>query len=471
MISTSVPVKFAPSGQGQVATVHKSKRNSDMPKNQEAATAIPRPLGALEKLFWLTDQNRPTHFAIAAEVGGSTRIEQWQDALDGVCRQLALIWSRIVPDDRGVPFFMPVACGSIPLHVVGNATSEWTAHVAAQLDQPFDTSRAPLLRATLLHGADRSVLILCAHHSVADGLALCFLMRDVLRALAGELVQLSTETAPIEHLLGGRRSALAEPAAEATHTARPPMPYRPLDGSTPQVEAVRLTRETTRALRERARAERSTLHGALCAALTAAASTLVPGWLDIPLRVLSPIDVRKRLLNGSEHIGVCVTGIVVDNESSRQDFWSMARSFSDRLEQAKSVEGISARVGMAHDLASPISTVEEAQELFAQSRSAEILLSNLGAVEFRDSYGPLTLHALWGPSVDTGFAMGQTVGALTVGDQLHLLHTAYEPASGLLCGASSFLDAALRENPGRDPKPASTRSAIPLVHANRALQS
>ena len=152
-----------------------------MPLNQAPATAIPRPLGTLEKLFWLADQNRPTHFAIIAEVGGSTRTQQWQDALDRVCRQSALIWSRIVPDQRGAPVFTPVPCGSIPLRVVENAMSEWTAHVAGQLDQPFDASRAPLLRATLLHGADRSVIILCAHHSMADGLALSFLMRDVLR--------------------------------------------------------------------------------------------------------------------------------------------------------------------------------------------------------------------------------------------------------------------------------------------------
>src|ERR1700730_12672488 len=82
---------------------------------------------------------------------------------------------------------------------------------------------------------------------------------------------------------------------------------------------------------------------------------------------------------------------------------------------------------MVHDLVAPISTVQQAQEVFAQGFSAEILLTNLGAVEFNDTYGPLTLHALWGPSVHIGFATGQTVGAVTVGDQLHLLHTSYEP--------------------------------------------
>ena len=156
-----------------------------MSLDQTPTTAIPRPLGALEKLFWLSDQNRPTHFAIAAEVGGSTRIEQWQTALDRVCRQSALIWSRIAPDEHGAPVFTPVASGSIPLGVVENAVSEWTTHVAGELDQPFDALKAPLLRATLLHGVERSVIILCAHHSIVDGLALTFLMRDVLRAFAG----------------------------------------------------------------------------------------------------------------------------------------------------------------------------------------------------------------------------------------------------------------------------------------------
>jgi hypothetical protein len=82
-------------------------------RDQSHETTIPRPPGALEKLFWLLDQNRPVHFAIAAEVGGSTRIAQCQDALERVCRQSALIWSRIVPDEHGAPDFQPVPRGSI----------------------------------------------------------------------------------------------------------------------------------------------------------------------------------------------------------------------------------------------------------------------------------------------------------------------------------------------------------------------
>jgi hypothetical protein len=158
------------------------------------------------------------------------------------------------------------------------------------------------------------------------------------------------------------------------------MQYRRLDGSMPHVEAARLTRETTQRLRERARAERTTLQGALCAAVTAAAASSVPDWSGVPLRVLSPIDIRKRALNGSEHLGMCVSGVIVEDESGTSDFWSRARHFSDQLKPAKSVEGVSALVGMVQDSVSQISTVQQAQEFFAQGFSCEILLTNLGAI-------------------------------------------------------------------------------------------
>jgi hypothetical protein len=65
--------------------------------------------------------------------------------------------------------FEVVPRGSIPLQVVEDAGLDWATHVAAQIERPFDPSEAPLLRATLLHGDDRSVIILCAHHTIADG--------------------------------------------------------------------------------------------------------------------------------------------------------------------------------------------------------------------------------------------------------------------------------------------------------------
>ena len=41
-----------------------------------------RPLGSLEKFLWLIDQNRPVHFALAAQVQGPTTVGRWRSALD-----------------------------------------------------------------------------------------------------------------------------------------------------------------------------------------------------------------------------------------------------------------------------------------------------------------------------------------------------------------------------------------------------
>jgi hypothetical protein len=45
---------------------------TSMPFDQIDKPAILRPLGGIAKLFWLISQNRQTHFAITAEVAGSS---------------------------------------------------------------------------------------------------------------------------------------------------------------------------------------------------------------------------------------------------------------------------------------------------------------------------------------------------------------------------------------------------------------
>jgi hypothetical protein len=51
---------------------------------------ITRPVGAIEKMFWLMAQNHPMHFVLIAEVVGRTERGQWQEALDNLCKQLPL---------------------------------------------------------------------------------------------------------------------------------------------------------------------------------------------------------------------------------------------------------------------------------------------------------------------------------------------------------------------------------------------
>jgi NRPS condensation-like uncharacterized protein len=62
----------------------------------------------------------------------------------------------------------------------------WQAEFEKEISTPFDTSESPLMRAQLLLDDDRCVVILTTHHSIADGMAIMYVIRDLLQAASGE---------------------------------------------------------------------------------------------------------------------------------------------------------------------------------------------------------------------------------------------------------------------------------------------
>jgi hypothetical protein len=408
-----------------------------------------RALSAIEKFFYLLNQNHPNHFAMVGEVSGPTRINQWKGALDRVAQHSHLVWSRIERDSAGVPVFRPVSHGSVPLKVMPYDTSKWTEEVAAQIAQPFDELHPPLLRAALLHGAGRSVIVLVAHHSIGDGLSLTLLLGDVLRAVAGQELVRSQETRAVERLIQLRHGmpkidVPAQAAAEAP--ARPRIELRRPDGSVPHVETLRLTLRMTRGLRERARAERTTVQSALVAAFMSAACRLAPDASSEPMRVLSPVDLRRRLLDGSDHLAMCASAVVLADDGPRNaDLWSRARHAGRAFDGIESPAVLAGRVLGAHGMLDTLNATAEASAVFGQAFGHEAVVTNLGVVNLPKQFGPLVLEAVWGPSVAVGVVGEQVIGASTFNDQLHLVHTSYAPIPGLLDQMAAEITAALTD--------------------------
>src|SRR6516165_8927680 len=77
-----------------------------------------RPLGGLERFFWLTDQNRPVHFAMAAHIEGRTTIPGWRAALNAVQGRHTLLSVAIETRDGNTPHFRTVTDARIPLRIV-----------------------------------------------------------------------------------------------------------------------------------------------------------------------------------------------------------------------------------------------------------------------------------------------------------------------------------------------------------------
>jgi len=217
------------------------------------------------------------------------------------------------------------------------------------------------------------------------------------------------------------------------------MPYRASNGSQPSIESLRLDRGVTSLLRARAHAEGCSIHGALCAAFAIAHLDLAPGTRGLPPRISSPVDVRRRLLDDSDHFGMCICGIAVNDEPNEVKFWDKARYFSNSIAPVKTAAGMASLVSAAQRGIARVKSVREAADLAARLFAGDIDLSNLGVVDIPEIYGALQLESLWGPMVTLGFSTEQSVGASTFGGCLHLVHMSYAPVKGLLGQASGLL--------------------------------
>jgi NRPS condensation-like uncharacterized protein len=230
-----------------------------------------RELGAMERLFWLMDQNHPAHLTVTAEVKGFTTVQNWRDALDAVQRRHPVLSTSIKSNEEGQPALYQVDGARIPLRIVdGGVQERWELEVDREMAVPFTPEQAPLIRSVLIHKPQSAVLILIAHHAIADGMALVFLIRDLLQVLSGGQLEALSFSSSAEELL----STLPE-GEEVVQVGAPqaePALYREDDGLTPRSTARKLDENLTVTLKERARREGTTVQGALCAALVSCRS-------------------------------------------------------------------------------------------------------------------------------------------------------------------------------------------------------
>jgi len=399
------------------------------------AVDFARSLGGLERFFWLTDQHRPVHFAMAAHVEGRTTIPGWRAALNAVQGRHPLLSVAIETNESNAPHFRRVADARIPMRIAqAPSLASWSSEMAWELATPFNAKQAPLARCMLMHGEDESVFIFSAHHSIADGLSAAYVIRDILHTLSGEKLEALPPMPAEEPLVytsqqvlgGGENLGAPEPPREGR-----PVAFRML-GSLPTIEAMRLKPELTHMLVECTRKEGTTVHGALCAALVLAGREASRDWDSNQVRILSPFSLRKQL-GISEDCGAFVwaTGVTMPL-TAVTEFWEMARFAKSSLAGKQPLERVAIEMrGLEQAMESGIDVAGAAQ-LLAQGFPCELLLTNLGNLPIRFETCDLKLKALWGPSVLMGFQGEQTVGVTTTNGALCLLHTSFAPIPSLL---------------------------------------
>ncbi len=406
-------------------------QQADSQSDVKPEPAVVRKLGATEHLFWLFDQNRSVHFALVAEIDRVFAPDAWRAALLAVQQRHPLLSTRIVASADSEPAFHRDPDARIPLRLVDGARASWQVEAARELSTPFDWSTAPLVRATLLQGDLSSTIILAAHHSVLDGMGGAYVMEDLLCALSGSSLMRLPLVQPLETLLRAQMASAAVSGAPAP--APEPKAFRPASGARPEVAALALSAQLTQAVVERSRAEGTTVHGALAAAINEAGRRLSRTWRARPIRTVTPIDVRKTVGGMGKANGVYITQtITVDDRPRGASFWNAAREVKVLIAPAQANDSVVRETKALDAFMATNPSVEDAAGFLSHMVAFDVLLSNLGSEPVASTYEGFALKALWGPILSSGFADDQGVGVCTEGGVLRLAHASYTAMPGLL---------------------------------------
>ena len=365
-----------------------------------------RALGAMERLFWFMDQNHPAHLTVTAEIKGFTKVQSWRDALDAVQRRHPILSTSINKNEEGQPALYQVDAVPIPLRVVdGSVQGHWELEVDREMAAPFTPEQALLIRSVLIHKPQSAVLILIAHHAIADGMTLVFLIRDLLQVLSGGQLEALSFGSSAEELLSKLPKGEEIVPAEASQAGAPqaePAPYREVDGLAPRAIALKLDEKLTATLKERARREGTTVQGALCAALVLAGRKASSTWRKQTVRVMSPINARAPLGAG-EACGLYLAGGMIHFQPSDSSaFWELARFVKKEISLSQTLQSLSASLHGLEAIMTKDMDVETAAQIAAVAFARDLMVSNLGQTPYESEFGQLKLEAVWGPTACRG---------------------------------------------------------------------
>lgn len=401
-------------------------------------------LGTFEHSFWLLDQDSPIHFVLSAKISGSFSPNQLRKSLIQAQRQHPLLRVGIAVTETGQPKFVEQIAPIRLRQVLRETDHDWQREVEIELARSFDWRAAPLVRVVLLQSETVSELIVTCHHAIADGMSVAYLIRDIVKGLESESSGLTplSQSQPIEHLIPVHERATVTPASMqreyfTTVSSRP----------RPQIRTALLSAQLTQQICDRARQERSTVHGAISAAFLLVLSRQRRSLL----KCQSPINVRSQLTPSPEEmVGLYISyGLTQHELQEDSSLWETARSVRSRTPQEPLKSQLSESMLPSHlfnlirQQQRITASLPEVQPFCqAMNLNYELVVTNLGRLPFEQQFGSLRIEAIYGPAVLTGVGNGQIVGVATVGDQLSL--TVTSPATTTPEQATAILEDALK---------------------------
>jgi len=399
-----------------------------------------RPLGTNEKVFWVLDQKTTTQFAVVAEIDGNLNDDAWRQALDSVQKRHPNLSVRISGNDYSTAQLNHVDHCKIPLRIIYSQNGEsWNNILEEELSTPLDITIAPLARAVLIQQPGTSVFMFISNHTIGDGMSVALVIRDILTVLAGRTIEDLLPLSSLDELAGLSLMEIDNVKPIGFEQVKNNL----LPRTTVNVERLKLSRSLTKKLTARSKNEKTTVHGALSAAIILTLKTRNAASIqEKPVRILHPLSARNTLSLG-EDFGLLINIVTLPYEPSlEQTFWDLAREVRKGIAETQTPDWIAADLNATQALFSNGLDVNTIEQALHQGTAHEVMLTNLGRLSFASDFGNLQLRTLWGPMVLTPHTAAQTIGVATFNDELTLTLTGLTASRSLLEAVEQIIEKA-----------------------------
>lgn len=365
-----------------------------------------RRLGGYERLIHGCASVHPRHFCVVAELTSKAGPRDFRAAFAKVQRRHPLLSVYVAETGDGPAFY--AADALIPVTFIPRtAASDWQRIVERELATPFPSSRAPLLRVSIIEGDGTDAVVLTFHHVGADALSGAYVIRDLMEVLDRRKLTSLPLLPSLESLVGMEAGNDGQAAQTGDQARRWSRESDPAIAST-----LRFSPAATDRILRACRAHETTLHGALCAAFVQSVAEPEDGIFTIT----SPINLRPMLSIEEGACGMLASTATMLLHLGDRNFWDLARGANIDLAAARTLGGARAA------LCAPGSRLpSQPGDASVARRSA--VISNLGALPISDRIGSVQLNAFWGP-----FALGRSaeepvLGAASIGGELRISQT------------------------------------------------
>lgn len=394
-----------------------------------------RPVDGLEQTFLVASTYVRVNALGIAKLTGRLTPEALRAGLDEVQRRHPM--TRVhVEGALDAPRWVTAGTPAIPLRVVERRDADtWWGALDQELTTPFDFATGPMLRVTIVHGPQASEVICCFHHSIGDGLSVLNLLREAFTVAAeaqrGKVLRLPPLPAhppmrdlnPLKPADPATKKMLRREIVRILWTLFVQRPTRlridtfvPIPRRQTTLLQRSLSREDTEALRQRCKAERTTVTGALLAAMLMAGAEDT-GKRSVALACACPVDLRYLLPAEppqlrKEAFGYLSWGVsVVQRLRPGRRYWELARACRAEVEAQLRAKAPEKSLAIAENRAPAVAKMggQRLAEQLDKHYVASVAISNMGVLDAPDTFGDFTWDEVrFGMTADAG---GANIGA------------------------------------------------------------